>query len=54
MYEVPNYHVEELLYGKGERSLKKAAHRGCGESFQRDIQDSSGLLPVQSIVGYLL
>jgi len=46
--------VEGLLYGKGDRTLEQVALRGCGISFYGDIQDSSGCLPVQPIVGNLL
>jgi len=46
-----NFHVEELLYSKGDRALEQAAQRSCGVSFYGDIQDSSGCLPVQPIGG---
>ena len=46
-------HVEEL-YGKGDRALEQVAQRGSGVSFYGDLQDPSGCLPVQPIVGYLL
>ena len=43
--------MEELLYGKSDGALEQAAQRGCGVSFYGDIQDSSGCLLVQPIVG---
>ena len=35
-------------------ALEQIAQRGCGVSFYGDIQDLSGRLPVQPIVGNLL
>jgi len=32
----------------------QATQRSCGVSFYEDIQDSSGCLTVQPVVGYLL
>jgi len=46
--------VAELLYGKGDGALEQVAQRGCEVSFYGDIQDPSGYLHVQTIVGYLL
>jgi len=51
--EVPYECREELLYGKDDRVLDQVAQRHCGVSYG-DIQDLSGHLPVQPIVGYLL
>ena len=42
------------LYDKGDGVLEQATQRGCVVSFYGDIQDPSGCLPVQPIVGYLL
>ena len=49
----PYEHVEELLCSKGDGALEQVAQKGCGASYG-NIQDLSGHLPVQPIVGYLL
>jgi len=45
---------EEFIFSEGDRALEQAAQRGCGVSFSGSIQDPSGRLPLQPIVGSLL
>ena len=45
---------EQLLSSKDDGALEQVAQRGCGGPFCRGIQDLSGCLTVQPIVGYLL
>lgn len=47
-HKVPCKHEEEFHH-KGDRALEHAAQRDCGVS-SRDIQNTSGCVPVQSIV----
>ena len=46
--------MKELLHSKDDGALEQAAQGGCGFSFSGDIQDLSGCLPVQPVVGGLL
>lgn len=46
--------MEELANIKGDGAVEKVVQRGGGVSFPEGIQDPSGRLSVQPIVGNLL
>ena len=45
---------DELTWCEGDRALEQVAQGGCGVSFSKNIQNSSGCFPVQPAVGKLL
>lgn len=45
---------KNLLHDDGHGVLRHISQRGCGVSFPGDIQDTPGLLPLQSSLGSLL